>query len=182
VPIVFADVLRAIWALRHDRGFVVLALTVMILLAGGTVFYSVIEDLRPLDAAYFSVTTLATVGFGDFTPTTDAGKVFTAFFVMFGVGVLLALLAAIAGQLREQSLLHHPLAKLGSKANDPPPAEAPALPGFGDFDVLVLGTDGASRETALAAARLGLRVVVADGSHVRADRPPDAALSPTRPA
>jgi voltage-gated potassium channel len=182
VPIVFIDVLRAIWALRRDRGFVVLALTTLILLTGGTVFYSVIEDLRPLDAAYFSVTTMATVGFGDITPKTDAGKVFTAFFVVTGVGILLAFLAAIAGQLREQSMLHRPLRRLGSEATEPSPDDVPALPVFGDFDVLVLGSDEASRETALAAARFGLRVVVAEGSHFQADPGPGPAPSRMRPA
>jgi len=181
MPIVLVDVLRAIWALRRDRGFVVLALTVVLLLVGGTVFYAVIEDLRPLDAAYFSVTTLATVGFGDFTPTTDAGKIFTAFFVLFGVGILLALLASIAGQLREQSVFHHPLARLGGKENDARSREGAELPQLGDFDVLVLGSDEASRKTALAAARLGLRVVVADGSQVQVEARPGPRAPPVPP-
>jgi voltage-gated potassium channel len=43
------------------------------LLLTGTVFYSLVEGWGVLDALYFSVTTLATVGFGDFTPKTELG-------------------------------------------------------------------------------------------------------------
>ena len=43
------------------------------------------EDLRLLDSFYFSVVTLATVGYGDFTPQTDAGKLFTAVYVLVGI-------------------------------------------------------------------------------------------------
>jgi voltage-gated potassium channel len=54
----------------------------------GTAFYHLVEHLSWLDAYYFSVITLATVGYGDITPHTAAGKIFTTFYVLFGVGIL----------------------------------------------------------------------------------------------
>lgn len=65
------------------------------LLGTGTVFYMLIEKWSFVDAFYFSVTTLTTVGFGQPAPTTDVGKIFTAFFVLSGVGMFLAVINAI---------------------------------------------------------------------------------------
>jgi voltage-gated potassium channel len=45
------------------------------------------------------VTTLATVGLGDLTPETDAGKVFTIVFVLTGVGLLAAFISMLARQM-----------------------------------------------------------------------------------
>ncbi len=78
-----------------------LALLVLVQLTGGTVFYTVTEGWGWLDALYFSVTTLATVGIGDLAPETDLGKAFTIVFVFTGVGLLATFVSMPAQQLRE---------------------------------------------------------------------------------
>jgi voltage-gated potassium channel len=65
------------------------------ILTTGTIFYSVVEHWSILDALYFSVTTLTTVGLGDFTPETGLGKAFTIIYVLAGVGLLLAFANAV---------------------------------------------------------------------------------------
>ena len=65
------------------------------ILTAGTVFYAVVERWSILDALYFSVTTLTTVGLGDFTPQTGLGKAFTIIYVLAGVGLLLAFANAV---------------------------------------------------------------------------------------
>lgn len=78
---------------ENTRG---IAIALLGLLATGTVFYSLVEGWDPLDALYFSVTTLATVGYGDLAPATDLGKLFTIFFVLAGVGVVVVFASEVA--------------------------------------------------------------------------------------
>ncbi|MFV0559789.1 MAG: potassium channel family protein [Enterococcus sp.] len=64
-----------------------------LLLVVGTFFYHNIEGMHYLDALYFCVMTLATVGYGDFHPETAFGKLFTIFYVLIGVGIITGLVA-----------------------------------------------------------------------------------------
>ena len=41
-----------------------------------------------MDAFYFSVTTLTTVGLGDLAPTTTFGKLFTSVYIFAGLGLI----------------------------------------------------------------------------------------------
>jgi hypothetical protein len=71
-------------------------------IAVGTVVYSFLEDWDWLDALYFSVVTLATVGFGDLHPTTNEAKLFTIFYIIFGVGIIAGFVSEVARRRREQ--------------------------------------------------------------------------------
>ncbi len=66
-----------------------LAITVVIL---GTVVFHLLEKWSWIDSLYFTITTLATVGYGDLTPTTPVGKLVTVVFVIVGVGIFLGFL------------------------------------------------------------------------------------------
>lgn len=70
----------------------------------GTVAFAWLEDWSYLDSFYFSVVTLATVGYGDFAPTTDMGKLLDVFFILNGLGVLLALLNTIT-EIRRKKIV-----------------------------------------------------------------------------
>ena len=70
----------------------------MAIVATGTVFYSLVEGWRVLDSLYFTVITLTTIGYGDFSPTTDISKIFTMFFVIAGVSFILGLLNFVIGR------------------------------------------------------------------------------------
>lgn len=67
----------------------------MIVLLVGTTFYHHVENLRWLDSFYFSMITLTTIGYGDISPQTDAGKLFTVFYVVVGIAIVGAFINAI---------------------------------------------------------------------------------------
>ena len=71
-----------------------------LIVALGTTFYRFVEGWRWVDALYFTVVTLTTVGYGDLTPQTDAGKLFTIFYILVGLGILGGFVALIAEQMR----------------------------------------------------------------------------------
>ena len=64
----------------------------LFVLAIGTVVYRILEDWSWVDSFYFSAVALTTVGFGDLTPTTDASKIFTVFYIFSGISLIGVLL------------------------------------------------------------------------------------------
>ena len=93
--IVFWRSIRSIWADEASRGILLMA---ALLLVAGTVIFMFIEGFSPLDSFYFCFITLATIGYGDITPTTDLGKLVTVVYGIAGLGVMGALITTIATQ------------------------------------------------------------------------------------
>ncbi|TVP86535.1 MAG: two pore domain potassium channel family protein [Alkalicoccus sp.] len=87
---VLSRMLRGIGRGMKDPEFQVLLTLMVFTLFSGTIFYSTVEGLRVFDAFYFSVITLSTVGYGDFSPQTDFGKLFTVVYIFTGIGLLMA--------------------------------------------------------------------------------------------
>jgi voltage-gated potassium channel len=54
---------------------------------GGTVFFHYVEGWRWIDAYFFTVVTLSTVGYGELVPATDLGRIGTTVFIFLGLGV-----------------------------------------------------------------------------------------------
>ena len=77
----------------------------------GVIFW--IEDVARIDAdvpspfdyvphaMWFTLVTVSTVGYGDVTPATPAGKAWASLLILFGVGDTAMPLAIIGGQFRE---------------------------------------------------------------------------------
>ena len=59
----------------------------------GTIGLMVFEQLPPLDAFYFLIVTIATVGYGDIHPVTPAGKILVMFIILTGVGCFVGVAA-----------------------------------------------------------------------------------------
>ena len=81
------------------------------MIALGTGAYHYLENWTWPQCFYFSVVTLTTVGYGDIHPTTDASRMFTAAYVLVGVGVMLVSLTTIATSylkiMERETLLDH---------------------------------------------------------------------------
>ncbi len=64
-----------------------LVFTLVLIIAGGTVFFRWAEGWSWLDAYFFTVVTLSTVGYGNLVPVTAIGKIGTTVFILLGLGV-----------------------------------------------------------------------------------------------
>ncbi len=76
----------------------VLLVSAVSMVAVGTVVYMFLEGWSVVDALYFSVVALATVGFGDLTPTTELAKLFTVAYIISGLGILGAFITELGKQ------------------------------------------------------------------------------------
>ena len=85
----------------YHRKLAYVFILMLILLFGSATFYNYVEKWRYLDAVYFSTATMTTIGYGDITPRTDAGKIFTIFFAFSGVGIVLYGLSLMASHFVE---------------------------------------------------------------------------------
>jgi voltage-gated potassium channel len=80
----------------------------LVVLAVGTAGFMAIEKLSFIDALYFTIVTITTVGYGDIHPLTTGGKIFDIFLIVIGISSFLAILTNIAQMLiqRGQLRLH----------------------------------------------------------------------------
>ena len=76
----------------------------LLLLALGTVVYHIAEDWSWVDSFYFCTIAVTTVGFGDLSPTTNATKLFTVFYVFTGISLFSLVL--------DERLRRHAMSKL----------------------------------------------------------------------
>lgn len=85
----------------------IFSLLLVAILLIGTVGFTYIEHLHPVDAVYFTVVTLATVGYGDIHPLSREGKLLAMFVIILGVGTFLAFFASTTDMLlkRRERLL-----------------------------------------------------------------------------
>ena len=93
--IIFWHTLRSIWSDSSSRGILI---TAAWLLLAGTVIFTIIEDLSPIDGFYFSFITLATIGYGDIAPATELGKIVTVAYSIVGLGIMAALIRSIGSR------------------------------------------------------------------------------------
>lgn len=61
----------------------------------GSVFFRLVEGWAWIDAAYFSVMALTTVGDATLAPASVIGKIFTMIFSLGGIALMLAFLARL---------------------------------------------------------------------------------------
>ncbi len=73
--------LTTIKTFLKDKEYRDLVFTTLTILLLGTVVYHFLESWTWLDSFYFSFITLTTIGFGDFAPETDTGKLFTIIYI-----------------------------------------------------------------------------------------------------
>jgi voltage-gated potassium channel len=91
---------KTLLSFLRDRDYQDLLVTTMLVLGIGATIYHYIEGWSWVDSFYFSVITLTTIGYGDFSPQTDTGKVFTIFYIMVGLGIILSFINTVHNHFR----------------------------------------------------------------------------------
>ncbi|SLN18302.1 Voltage-gated potassium channel Kch [Pseudoruegeria aquimaris] len=56
------------------------------MICASTVFFRFVEGWSWLDAYFFTIVTMSTVGYGDLVPQTPQGRIATTFLIIFGIG------------------------------------------------------------------------------------------------
>lgn len=86
---------RVVLSFLKDREYLELLLTTIVVILVGAVVFHYVEGWRWLDAVYFCVITLTTIGYGDITPQTDLGKVFNMIYILVGLGLILSFIKTV---------------------------------------------------------------------------------------
>jgi voltage-gated potassium channel len=92
---------RTILSFLRNEEYRDLLYTTSVILFIGTIAYHYIEGWSIVDSLYFSVVTLTTIGFGDLTPQTDLGKLFTIVYIILGIGVILHFIHTVQNHYSE---------------------------------------------------------------------------------
>lgn len=80
----------------HNAQHIVISIILSILLIlSGTMGYMLIEGWNPLDSLYMTVTTLATVGYGEVHTLSRFGQIYTTVLIILGVGFFLYVAGAV---------------------------------------------------------------------------------------
>jgi len=77
---------------RRLQAYIVLLFSVVVI---GVAGFSLLEGFTPLDSFYLTIVTIATVGYGDLHPATEAGKVLAVAVIVGGVGCFVGLVANV---------------------------------------------------------------------------------------
>ncbi|WP_231512123.1 potassium channel family protein [Paucibacter sp. KBW04] len=90
-------------------------------LSSGTIFFRTVEGWSWIDAFYFSVTTMSTIGSPGLAPQSDFGKLFTTLYIVVAVGLFVALIAFLAeGMVANSRALRDKTSNAGSNRSPQP--------------------------------------------------------------
>ena len=89
----------------NNRRIVFAVVAVAVAIVFGAVGFHLIEGWSILDSLYVSAQTVTTVGYGDLTPATRNGRIFSTLFMLAGVGVVLYALTTTVHAIVQSELV-----------------------------------------------------------------------------
>lgn len=84
-------------SLSRLLGVLVVIMASFVLVAA--VVFMIAEDLSPIQAFYFAIVTMSTVGYGDIHPKTHAGMILSVIMILGGVGIFTGTVAIITNAI-----------------------------------------------------------------------------------
>lgn len=97
---------------NESRTFAIAAVALVFIFLIATTLFTFFENReRPEDqrltyfqVVYWGIVTLSTVGYGDITPVSDAGKAISMFFILFGLSIYVFVIGGIASLIIDKGL------------------------------------------------------------------------------
>jgi voltage-gated potassium channel len=89
----------------NNRRIVFAVGAVAVAIAFGTIGFHLIEQWSILDSLYVAAQTVTTVGYGDITPATRNGRIFSTVFMLAGVGIVLYALTTTVQAIVQSELV-----------------------------------------------------------------------------
>ncbi|HLN97372.1 MAG TPA: potassium channel family protein, partial [Pyrinomonadaceae bacterium] len=90
---------------RNNRRILFAVLAVAVAIVFGGIGYYLIEGWSIVDSLYVSAQTVTTVGYGDLTPATRNGRLFSTVFMLAGVGIVLYALTTTVQAIVQSELV-----------------------------------------------------------------------------
>jgi voltage-gated potassium channel len=89
---------------RFRNRFILIAGALLIIQAGGTLGFILIDHYPVFDAFYMTLITISTVGYGEIHPLSHAGRIFNSFLIFFGVTIMLLAVGGMTQAIIELEL------------------------------------------------------------------------------
>lgn len=80
----------------------------LVIIFFGYIFYITEPTVESIgDGFYWALVTVTTVGYGDITPTTPAGKLIASFLILLGLGLIATITAIVSAKFIQNYVDHH---------------------------------------------------------------------------
>lgn len=91
----------------HQYHITLICITFSVLIGAGTVMFKVLEPFTWIQALYFSVSTMTTVGYGDLVPSNDLTRLVVSFYVLISVTLYISLATYLGQYYIDRRISHH---------------------------------------------------------------------------
>src|SRR5271163_3565421 len=89
---------------RFRNRLIFITVALLVILAGGTLGFILIDNYPPFDAFYMTLVTITTVGYEEVHKLSHAGRVFNSFLIFFGVTIMLLAVGGMTQAIIELEL------------------------------------------------------------------------------